>query len=184
MARSIKWITAMTAAAGIGFAILYGITASPAALTLAITFGTVAYHFVMRLMVGAAFNAVMHNRADYHKAWYQLRPWEEKLYRTLNVKRWKKYLPTYDARLFDPSLHSWDEIAQAMCQAELVHETIVVLSFVPILFAIPFGDWAVFVITSVLSAAFDMLFVIMQRYNRQRVIRCAEKERRRLTSAP
>lgn len=34
------------------------------ALSLAITFGTVSYHLVMRLLVGGAFQAVMQNRAD------------------------------------------------------------------------------------------------------------------------
>ena len=41
-------------------------------------------------------------------------------------------MPTYDPTLFGPQIHSWDEIAQDMCQAELVHETIVVFSFLPI----------------------------------------------------
>lgn len=183
MARWVKAIAAITVAAAICFSVIYVITAEKTFLTLAITFGTVAYHFAMRLVVGLAFQTLMHNKADYHKRWYQVKPWEQKIYQRLNVKRWKRFMPTYDSALFDPSLHSWDEIAQATCQAELVHETIVVLSFVPIFFAISFGEWAVFIITSVLSAAFDLCFVIMQRYNRPRVIRCAEKEKARKKNA-
>lgn len=34
-------------------------------LPVAITFGTTAYHFLIRLGIGFIFNRVMHNRADY-----------------------------------------------------------------------------------------------------------------------
>lgn len=179
MARWIKTAAVLTVAATIIFSVLYGATRTSVYLTLAITFGTIGYHFLMRLIIGAVFNRIIHNRADYCRAWYQVKPWEEKLYRVLHVKQWKKHMPTYDSRLFDPRLHSWDEIAQAMCQAELVHETIVVLSFLPIIASIWFGALPVFVITSVLSAALDLSFVVLQRYNRSRVIRCAEKEKER-----
>ena len=40
---------------------------------LAITFGTISYHPVMRLAVGFVFDVCMKNRADYRKAWFQ--PW-------------------------------------------------------------------------------------------------------------
>ena len=86
-------------------------------------------------------------------------------------------MPTYNPAVFDPKLHSWEEIAQAMCQAELVHEIIVLLSFLPLLAAIPFGAFPVFLITSLLAALYDFSFVIMQRYNRPRIIRFIEKER-------
>ena len=65
-------------------------------------------------------------------------------------------------------MHTWDEIAQAMCQAELVHETIVVLSFLPVAASVWFGAAAVFLVTSLAAAAFDLMFVMMQRYNRGR----------------
>ena len=142
-----------------------------------ITFGTCLYHFAMRILVGHSVNQIMANKADYHKSWYQPKPFESKLYRILRVKRWKGKMPAYTPGVFDPDLHSWDEIAQAMCQAEIVHELIVVLSFIPLLFAIPFGAFPVFVITSLLSAMFDLSFVIMQRYNRPRIIQFIKKER-------
>lgn len=141
------------------------------ALPFAITFGTCFYHFAMRLLAGHLLNGIMGNRADYKKPWYQLRPFETRLYKTLKVKKWKGSMPTYDPSLFDPSLHSWEEIAQAMCQAEVVHEIIVVLSFLPLLAAIPFGSFFVFLITSLLAALYDLSFVIIQRYNRPRVLK-------------
>lgn len=152
------------------------------ALPFAITFGTFFYHFAMRLLVGHIVNRIMQNKADYRKVWYQLRPWEAKLYKRLYVKKWKGRMPTYEPSLFDPKIHSWDEIAQAMCQAEIVHEVIVVLSFLPLLAAIPFGSFGVFLTTSLLAALYDLSFVIIQRFNRPRVLRCIQLSQAKTTS--
>lgn len=54
-----------------------------------------------------------------------------------------------------------------------MHRIIMVLSFVPLLFIIPFGEPAVFAITSVAACLIDCTFVIIQRYNRPRVLRYA-----------
>ncbi len=147
-------------------------------LTLSITFGTVFYHLGIRLIVGALFQKLMDNRADYSKKWYQLRPWENSLYKKLSVKNWKKKMPTYYPERFSPKLHTWDEIAQAMCQSELDHEANVLLSFLPIVASRWFGALPVFAVTSFLAAAFDLMFVMMQRYNRPRVIKIALKQRK------
>ena len=163
------------------FTVLYMKTAGGLLLSLAITFGTVSYHFVMRLLVGLSFQAVMQNRADYGRRWYRVGKREMALYEALRVKQWKRRMPTYESALFDPRLHTWDEVAQAMCQAELVHETIALLSFLPIAAGIWFGAYPVFIVTSVLSAGYDLLFVMMQRYNRQRIM--ALRERKRTSSA-
>lgn len=144
-------------------------------LTLAITFGTIFYHFGMRLLVGAFYDRRMKNRADYTKKRYQLHPWEQKLYRLLRVKQWKHWLPTYEPDVFSREYHTWDEIAQAMCQSELVHKTNMVLSFVPLLFSLWFGSFFVFLATSVCGALLDLLFVIVQRYNRPRIVKIAQK---------
>ena len=176
MAKIVKGIAAFSLAATVILAISYKVTSSGILLPLAITSGTIAYHFVMRLMVGLAFHATMRNKADYRKRWYQVSKREMAVYEKLKVKQWKRRMPTYDPALFDPRLHTWEEIVQAMCQAELVHETIAVLSFLPILAGVWFGEYPVFIVTSVLSAACDMVFVIMQRYNRQRVTKLLNRK--------
>ena len=176
MAKIVKGIAAFSLAATVILAISYKVTSSGILLPLAITSGTIAYHFVMRLMVGLAFHATMRNKADYRKRWYQVSKREMAVYEKLKVKQWKRRMPTYDPALFDPRLHTWEEIVQAMCQAELVHETIAVLSFLPILAGIWFGEYPVFIVTSVLSAACDIVFVIMQRSNRQRVTKLLNRK--------
>lgn len=167
MQRTMKTIAVISVAATVIFTLFY--VRNGSFLPFAITAGTIAYHFLMRLFIGSVYSVLMKNRADYHKAWYRIRPWEERLYRTLKVKKWKNKMPTYDPDIFNPRIHSWDEIAQAMCQSELVHETIVVFSFLPIVACRWFGSAPVFVITSLLAAAIDLSFVMMQRYNRARI---------------
>lgn len=144
-------------------------------LSLAITCGTTAYHLCMRLLVGEALDRILQNRVNYRRMWFQVHSVERKLYEKLRVKKWKARMPTYDKTAFDPKQHSWDEIAQAMCQSELVHEIIFVLSFLPVLATVWFGELPVFLITSCLAACFDLLFVMIQRYNRPRIIKFAER---------
>ena len=157
--------------------LLYNIGSVDFFLTFAITFGTIAYHFIMRLVVGWFFDTYMQNRADYTKGWYRIKAWEVRLYDRINVKHWKSRLPSFKPEYFDPRIHSWKEIVQAMCQAELVHEVIIVLSFAPILCSSWFGALPVFLITSIAAAIIDLTFVIIQRYNRPRVIAIVEKEK-------
>lgn len=175
MAKVMRFVAVMSLIATICFSVLYIYNSASVFWSLAITFGTTAYHFCIRLIVGALFNFFMKNRADYTKKWYQVKAWEQRLYVKLKVKKWKNKMPTYDIDAFDVSKHTWDEIAQASCQSELVHETDIVLSFVPIIFSVWFGSLAVFIITSALGALFDLMFVIMQRYNRPRILKMVNR---------
>ena len=172
MAKTMK---VLTLCSFVGFMLSFGKN-----LSLCISFGTVFYHLAMRLAVGHVYDHAMQNRANLSSRYWQLRPWEKDLYEKLGVKKWKGNMPTYDPELFSPQNHSWEEIAQAMCQAELVHTTIIPLSFLPLLAAIPWGSFGVFLITSLLAACSDAIFVIMQRYNRPRIMRLLKKENQRL----
>ena len=144
---------------------------SVASYSLAITFGTISYHLWMRIGVGFAFNKTMNNKANLSKRWCLCRTWEKSFYEKLRVKRWRKALPTYQPELFDYRKYGWDKVAQSICQAELVHEAIMLLSFAPVVFSIWFGALSAFFITSVIAATIDALFVIAQRYNRSRIIK-------------
>ncbi len=145
-------------------------------LPLTITAATICYHFAMRLAVGFFFDRCMHNHVDYRKKWFQVGPGEQLLYEKWQVKKWKGKLPTYDPDAFDIRHHSWEEILMATCQAELVHEVIILLSFLPLIAVRFVGAFPVFFITSVLAACFDLLFVLMQRYNRPRIFRILQRK--------
>lgn len=174
MAKTMKAIALVSALITMLCTVLYRNMKTGLFLALTVTFGTTFYHFVMRLLVGWTINLILHNHVDYRAGWFRVHSFEQKIYKALSIKKWKGKMPTYDPSFFDCRLHTWDEIAQATCQAELVHEVIILLSFVPILASIPFGAFWVFVITSILAACLDAVFVILQRYNRPRIIQLIE----------
>ena len=117
----------------------------------------------------------MQNKANYHKKWYQVSDIEMKIYQKVKVKKWKSKMPTFNEDTFDVSKHSWDEIVQATCQSELVHEINVIFSFLAIVASIWFDSFWVFLITSTLGAIFDLMFVIMQRFNRTRILKMKKR---------
>ena len=140
----------------------------------AITAGTTFYHFAMRLIVGAV---VPHCVKDPMKSlWFQQKAFEPTLYEVLLVKRWKGRMPTYNPASFSLQENTLAQIVDNCCVSEAVHEVIILFSFIPLLFALLWGAFPVFLITSLLAAAFDSCFAIMQRYNRPRLVRILEKK--------
>jgi len=177
MSKLMKTITALSFVTTIITVILFTYFNKDIYLTLSVTFGTISYHLGIRLITGLLYNLKMKNQADYTKRWYQIHPWERKAYKLMKVKTWKNKMPTYNPEFFSNKKHTWDEIAQAMCQSELVHETNIVLSFLPLIASIFWGSFYVFLITSICGAIFDLLFVIIQRYNRPRIIKIALRQK-------
>ena len=155
---------------------IYYFTRNQAIFSVAVTFGTIFYHFAMRLAVGYFINAKYHNRMDYTKKWFTQKSFEQKLYKIIKVKEWKKHLPTFDPQNFDLRNRSAADIVQVTCQAEVVHEVNMILSFVPVLFSVRFGSIEVFLLTSCAAFLFDGIFVMIQRYNRPRLIRLMRKQ--------
>ena len=163
--------TALFTLLAIGLAVLCGRVDWPILFSLAITFGTIAYHLLMRALVSIVVTLVMRNRANPYNVWFRERRFEARLFRWLKIRRWKYRVPTYAPELFDLTKRTPSDVLGAMCQAEVVHEVIFPLSFVPIAFAEWFGALPVFVLTSVGAAAGDAFLVLLQRYNRPRVMR-------------
>ena len=171
-----KSIAAITALCTFLFVLLYFYLQQDWILTCSISFGTTAYHFVMRLFVGYIVPKATGYRFDYRNAWFQPRTWEPAFYQKLNIRAWKGKLPTYAPDQFSLKSNSLHQIIQNMCGAEIVHEIIMVLSLLPLL-TVPFlGALPVFFITSVLAALYDSIFVMAQRYNRPRLVRIYEKQ--------
>lgn len=177
MAKAVKLSAVLSFLGAIATAFLYRFLRFGLFLTLAITFGTTAYHLVVRLLAGAVFGSPALFHPDYTKGWYRVRPSEMKLYKFLNVKVWKDKMPTYSPDAFSPKLHTWEEIAGAMCRSELVHLSGGLLGFAPLIASVWFGAFWVFLATSICGAAFDLAFVIIQRYNRARIVKLASRRR-------
>lgn len=145
---------------------------------MGITFMTVSYHFIIRLVIGTVVDAAFDNQIDSSKSWFEDSAAERAFYKMIGVRRWKKKLPTFDEAAFSMKKHSLEDIIGASCQAEIVHEINILASLAAILLTIPFGALWVFILTSVAGALFDLMFVIVQRYNRPRLMRAAERQRR------
>ena len=143
--------------------------------TVTIMIGVTLYHFVMRFLVGTVVNGIMKNKANYKNIWFREKRFENKLYKLIHVRKWRKYIPTYDLNTFDTSQKNVQDIVEATCQAEIVHEVIMVFSLLPIV-TIPFlGGAGAMIITSILAMLFDSLFVILQRYNRPKLVRVMKR---------
>jgi len=85
-------------------------------------------------------------------------------------------MPTYDKNSFDIKDKNISEVLGATCQAEVVHEIMLVLAFLPLLLIIPYGKALAFIISSVICALIDCIFIVIQRFNRPRLKRIYEKQ--------
>lgn len=177
MAKTMRLAALICTAAGVLAALICQFFTAPFFLALTITLLTTAYHLDMRLFVGTVVDGIMQNRANYRAWWFRPRPFEAGLYRFLRVRRWKDKLPTYDPAAFSQKGRTLEQVIQATCQAEIVHEIIVILSFAPLFAVRAFGSLPVFLLTSLAAAGYDLLFVVLQRWNRPRLLRVMAKRR-------
>jgi hypothetical protein len=169
-----KSVTAISFSATAVLAILDHFRHPDWLLPAAITAGTTFYHFAMRLIVGAVVpNFIKQPR---NRKWFYPKNFEKNLYTVLKVKHWKDHWPTYNPASFSLRSHAPEQILHTSCVSEAVHEVIILLSFIPLLFSLRWGAFPVFLITSVLAAVFDCSFVIIQRYNRPRLLRILAKK--------
>lgn len=156
--------TGLAAAAALG---IWHFVRLPMVFTLFISIFTVFYHFSVRLLIGY----LVPNQWNPNGWWFRPRRFEAALFRAIRIQKWKLHMPTYDPSKFSLKHNSYETLLKNMCQAELVHTVIIPFSFVPLLFSIPWGEFWVFFATSFLAACFDLLFVMMQRYNRPRIMK-------------
>lgn len=147
-------------------------------LALAISLGVVVYQLAMRLFIGNVLEKSLSQHFHLDRGWLKVTRREMRVYQTLRVKSWKKHLPTYDPSKYDIRKHSLDEIIHTMCCAELDHEMMFILSYLPIILTYLFGDGAVFVITSVLASLVEIPFIILQRFNRYRLVPLQARRRK------
>ena len=180
MARTIKIISSVLLVLFLGLFTLCFFFENDTLLSITITVGVFAYHFIMRLAVGIILNAILKNKVNYNAYWFREKSFEAKLYAFLRVKKWKKYMPTFAPETFNVKERTLEEIASTTCQSEIIHEVIMVLSYLPIFLAIPFGTIGVFIATSILASFVDAIFVIMQRFNRPRLVKLIARKNKNI----
>ncbi len=144
--------------------------------SLEVTFFTTFFHFAMRFLTACAVTAFRKNRTYADSHFIRLCRAERMLYKKIRVGRWKKYAPTYKPQLFSLRENSYAELLHHMTDALIGHMIMVVLSYAPIMLSGMLGGRMAFLLTSAAASVFDMQFVIIQRYNRERVWRILKKQ--------
>ena len=143
---------------------------------LAVTLLTTLTHFLIRVSLANLIISLVPGALSPNRDWFKERPFEKKLYRLLQVKKWKSLLPTWHDDDFDLQKSDKETLLFFMRKAEVYHALCIALSFLPLVYAAFFGKFQIFLWTSVAGALFDLLFVILQRYNRPRVMRLRQAD--------
>ena len=68
-----------------------------------------------------------------------------------------------------------EEIANTMAKSEVDHCINEVISVSTIFFSIPWGQFWLFTITALAAMIFDSQFIIIQRYNRPRIVKILKR---------
>ena len=142
-----------------------------------ITAFTIMYHFWVRIMMGNV-SKIFKNSINYKQSFFKEINFEKKLYKILRVKEWKGKALTYNPESFSLKEHSLEEIADTMCKSEVDHWINEIISLTTLFFAIPWGEFWIFAITALAAMIFDSQFIIIQRYNRPRIMKILEKEKK------
>ena len=137
---------------------------------------TIMYHFWCRIIMGNV-TKLFQKHINYKQWWFKERKFEKKLYKFLCVKKWKGNASTYNPELFSLKDHSLEEVANTMTKAEVDHWVNEIISLTTLLFIVPWGRCGIFLIQAIVAMIFDSQFIIIQRYNRPRVVKILEKEK-------
>ena len=156
------------------FTLYYGkIFTHAAILWTGITTFMILFHFGLRILLG---EVTKHLKIDYRHPWFRRRGFEKALFRLLRVRQWKDKVLTFDTAAYDFENRTPAQLAATMAKSETDHWINEGISLVSMLFALVWGQTAIFVGTAILAMLFDAQFIIVQRYNRPIVLRLMEKQ--------
>lgn len=178
---SVIAVTVITAA--VCFGLYYGdVCVSPVVLWTGITAFTIMYHFWVRIIMGNV-SKLFKRYINYKQWWFKEKKFEKKFYKFLRVKDWKGKALTYNPESFSLQEHSLEEIANTMAKSEVDHWINEVISVTTIFFSCLWGQFWIFLITAIAAMIFDSQFIIIQRYNRPRIIKILERKEKSVTKS-
>ena len=171
-------IILMVVCAAVCFTLYYsGLVPHGAVLWTGVSAFTIVYHFKGRLIMGEQTKKW---KISYTHPFFRERKFEGKLYKLLRVRDWREKVLTYDPAAFDLNTHTLPEIANAMSKAEVDHWINELLSLISISFGLIWGKTWIFALGAAVAMLFDAQFILVQRYNRPRVVRLISKGRLKL----
>lgn len=144
-----------------------------------ITAFTIMYHFWVRIIMGNV-TKLFKKYINYKQWLFKERKFEKSIYKKIKVKEWKKNALTYNPETFSLKKNSLEEIANTMAKSEIDHWINEIISISTISFSLIWGQFWLFFITAIFAMLFDSQFIIMQRYNRPRVIKLMEKKQQKV----
>ena len=136
---------------------------------------TIMHQFWGRIIMGNV-SKLFKKHINYKQWWFKEKGFEKRLYKLLRVKEWKGKALTYNPELFNLKQYSLEEIANTMVKCEIDHWINEAISLSTLLFIIPWGRTWAFVISAIGAMIFDSQFIVIQRYNRPRVLKIIERE--------
>lgn len=144
-------------------------------LWIGITAFTITYHFWVRIILGNV-SKLFGKHINYKQWWFKERKFEKKLYEILKVKKWKGKALTYNPEQFNLKENSLEQIVNTMTKSEVDHWINEAISVSTMFFGLMWGETWIFILTAIAAMIFDSQFIIIQRYNRPRIVRILEKE--------
>ena len=164
------------------FSLYYGgYNSSEIILWIGIVAFTIMYHFWVRIIMGNV-SKLFRKHINYKHWWFKERKFEKSLYKVLKVKEWKGKALTYNPEQFSLKENSLEKIANTMAKSEVDHWINEAISLSTLLFAIPWGTFWAFAISALVAMIFDSQFIIIQRYNRPRIIKILERESKKVAA--
>lgn len=136
---------------------------------------TIVAHFLVMYISAPIVFMIFRKKFNYNSFWFRPKKFEKVIFDKIRIKHWKTKVPVYNKNEYSLQSHSSEEIIMNMCHAEIVHEVIILTSYLPILMAFFISHYGILVVTSFFFSCFHLMFVLIQRYNRPRVIRLCEK---------
>ena len=162
----------------LGFGIYYnGYSNNQISLWTGISAFTITYHFWGRIILGNV-SKLFRNNLSYNQSFFKERKFEKKLYKIFKVKKWKGKALTYNPEQFDLKENSLEQIANTMVKSEVDHWINEFISITTMFFGLIWGEAWIFIVTAIAAMIFDGQFIVIQRYNRPRVIKLIEKQKK------
>ena len=140
----------------------------------------IVYHLWLRLIMG---NVTKLFKLSYKMKWFKEQSFEKHLYKLLKVKKWKGKALTYNPELFCLKNNTYTQIAYSMTKAETDHWINELISLSSLLFAFIWGKFPIFLVSCIAAMLFDGQFIIIQRYNRPRILKLASMHHKKENKA-
>ena len=133
------------------------------------------WNFWIRVLSGILFTSFTYNP---EARWFRINDRDRKWHNFIRVKKWIQHAPTFNPKQYDSTKLSLDEIIQNTCRNEVSHTMYFILTYVPILFSIYFGNYLMTIIVAILVSIHDIFLISLQRFSRDRLNKLNKRMKR------